>query len=358
MFKQKTILVFNAGSTSLKYQIFQEKTLRVLAKKDFSNLNYKKNDHLTVFNKILQEIGDLDLIKIVGHRIVHGGTKFNQSTLLISRTVKEISKFNHLAPLHNPYALKILALAQKYFLKTPHLGVFDTSFFSSLPDKAKIYAIPLKYYQKEGIQRFGFHGISHYYLAEQAAKKLNKKLTEINLITCHLGGGASITAIKNGKAVDTSMGMTPLEGLVMMTRAGDIDPGLIFHLIKENKLSQEKVYDLLNYESGIKGLSNQTNFLNLLTKVKQGEAKSKLALEIFIYRIQKYIGAYFGILGKVDAIVFSGAIGAGDYYTVRKIKKGFKILDQVKILRIKTDEERAIAKECEIFLNKKIFSKN
>jgi len=358
MFKQKKVLVFNAGSTSLKYQIFQEKGLRVLAKKNFSNLNYKKNDHLRIFSKILKEIGDLDLIKIVGHRIVHGGGKFDQPTLLNPQTVKKISKFNHLAPLHNPYALKILTLAQKYFFKIPHLGIFDTSFFSSLPDKAKIYALPLRYYQKEGIQKFGFHGISHYYLAEQAAKKLNKKLTEINLITCHLGGGASITAIKKGKAIDTSMGMTPLEGLVMMTRAGDIDPGLIFHLIKENKLSQEKVYHLLNHESGIKGLSNQTSFLNLLKKVKRGDNKSKLALEIFIYRIQKYIGAYSGILGKVDAIVFSGAIGAGDSYTVQKIKKGFKILDQIKVFRIKTDEEMAIAKECEIFLNKKIFSKS
>ncbi len=344
----KKILVFNAGSTSLKYQLFQANNLKVLKKNDWQNLT-SDSDHLKAFQKILKEISSFTNIQVVGHRLVHGGDKFYQPTLINRQIIKEIEKFNSLAPLHNPAQLKILTWAQKY-LPTNHLAVFDTAFFTNLPLKAKIYALPLKYYKKHRIQKFGFHGISHQYVAQQAAQKMKKKLSTINLITCHLGGGCSVAAIKKGKAIDTSMGFTPLEGLVMMTRPGDLDPGLGFYLYQKLGLSLKEVNNLFNFESGIKGLWGSQDFKKLLAAVKKRDKKAQLAFDIFIYRLQKYLSAYQGVLGKVQGVVFTGAIGSGDPYTVKKIKQGLPWLSQVKILRIKTEEEKAIAQECKKFI--------
>jgi acetate kinase len=346
--KQKQILVFNAGSTSLKYKLFQGDDLKVLKENDFQNLN-KKDGHLNALKKALREIGDLTDIKVIGHRVVHGGNEFCQPAVVNEKVIKEIKEFANEAPLHNPYQLKVLESTQNYFPDTIEVVVFDTAFFNTLPEKAKIYAIPLKYYQ-QGVQRFGFHGISHQYVAKKAAEKMKRKLSLINLITCHLGGGCSVAAIAKGEAVDTSMGFTPLEGLVMMTRPGDLDPGLVFHLNQDLGLSKEEIYNLFNFQSGIKGLFGQSDFKKLLSAVKRGDKKAKLAFDIFIYRIQKYISAYAGILKDVQAVVFTGAIGSGDPYTVKKIKQGLPLLDKVEILRIKTDEEKAIAEECQRFL--------
>jgi len=346
MSKKESILILNAGSTSLKYKLFNIQDLKILKQGVFDNLGHGQKNHLQAFKNISRSIGNLTNVKIVGHRIVHGGQKFNQATLINNKIIKELAKFNHLAPLHNPYSLKVLELARSHLSNLPHLAVFDTAFFINLPLKAKIYAIPLKYYKKNNIQRFGFHGISHQYVARKAAEKIKKRLEKINLITCHLGGGCSITAIKQGRAIDTSMGFTPLEGLVMMTRAGDIDPGLILHLIQNCNLSKQEVYHLLNYESGIKGLFGSDAFLKLLKAVKRGDKKAKLAFEIFVYRIQKYISAYYGILGNIQAVVFTGAIGSGDSYTRRKICQNLNILKNTKVLSIPSNEGLAIAQEC------------
>jgi len=202
-----SILVFNSGSTSLKYKLFSTDVSRVLKEGNFQNL--KAKDYSQLLTSIIRDQKGSSDIKIVGHRIVHGGGFFNTPTVMGSSQIKKISQFNDLAPLHNPVQLKVLKLAQKLLPNVPHLGVFDTSFFVTLPEKAKIYAIPLKYYKKHGLQRFGFHGISHKYMAEKVALRMNKKMEAINLITCHLGGGCSMAAIKKGRAIDTSMGFTP-----------------------------------------------------------------------------------------------------------------------------------------------------
>ncbi len=349
----KQILVLNAGSTSLKYKLFElnNNQLKVVKGDNFSNLNYQKQEHVDILTKILRSIKDLSQIKAVGHRIVHGGVKFNQPTIINNENLKELSECNHLAPLHNPYGLMVLESASNYLSGIPHIGVFDTGFYVDLPLKAKIYPLPWVYYEKYGIQRFGFHGISHEYVAKEAAKLLKKPLEKINLITCHLGGGCSITAIKQGKAIDTSMGMTPMEGLVMMTRAGDIDPGLHFYLNQQYSLSEQEINNLLNQESGIKGLTGFDNFLKLLSAVKRKDKLARLGFDIFVYRLQKYIGAYLGILGKVQAIVFTGAIGAGNPYTRQNVCQDLLLSKSIKILAIPTDEELAIAQKCLNFKN-------
>ncbi|MBL7141697.1 acetate/propionate family kinase [Patescibacteria group bacterium] len=364
MSSESLILVLNAGSTSLKYKLFNSRsasklrraqssrswprgqTLKVLKKSNIGNLGHGGKDHADAFRKILRQIGDLTDIRAVGHRIVHGGQGFSHPTLIDDQALKDLAEFNHLAPLHNPYGLAVLESARIYLSDIPHIAVFDTGFFVDLPLKTKVYAIPLKYYEKHGIQRFGFHGISHQYVAEQAAQRLKKRLNKINLITCHLGGGCSIAAIEQGRAIDTSMGFTPLDGLVMMTRPGDIDPGLIFHLNQDLNLPEQEIYNLLNYESGIKGLFGSDNFLKLLRAVKKKNKRAKLAFEIFVYRIQKYISAYWGILNNVQGVVFTGAIGAGKPYTRQRICQGLKFLKKTKILVIPSDEELTIAQEC------------
>ncbi len=340
-----SVLVLNSGSTSLKYKLFSRNSLRVLKSGNFQGLN-KQSDYSIAFKNLIKDIGNLSDIEMVGHRVVHGGGKFLKSTVINNKNFKTLLKFNHFAPLHNPHALQVLKLARIYIPHIPHIAVFDTSFFTTLPKKAKVYSIPLKYYEKYGIQKFGFHGISYKYVATKVAQKLKRKLNSINLIICHLGGGCSVAAIKKGRAIDTSMGFTPMSGLVMMSRSGDLDPGLIFHLNNNFKLSNNKIYNLLNFDSGIKGLFGKSNFLELLKAVKNKNKKAQLAFDIFVYSIQKYISSYYGILGKVDAVVFTGAIGSGNPYTIRKIRQGLKILKEIKILRIVTNEEIAIAQEC------------
>ena len=340
-----SILVLNAGSTSLKYKLFDKDSFNVLKKGYFENLPNGGRGHQQAFRDTLRQIGNLTDIKAVGHRVVHGGPDFRKPTLLDEEVLKNLSKYNQLAPLHNPYNLAVARAAKMYLSDIPHLACFDTGFYDGLPDRAKIYALPLEYYEKYGIQRFGFHGISHQYVACQAAKILKRNLNKINLITCHLGGGCSIAAIKQGRPIDTSMGFTPLEGLVMMMRSGDIDPGLLFYLNRERALSVQEIDHLLNHESGMLGLAGTSNFLKLLRAVRQGNKKAKLAFDIFVYRVQKYISAYWGILGGAQAVVFTADIGAGKAYTRQAICRGLKFLKKTKILAIPTDEELAIAQE-------------
>ena len=340
-----SILVINSGSTSLKYKLFDdEKEIKS------GNFNNVSNLDLTIKN-VLREIGDLRDLKVVGHRVVHGGDKFREPVLFDDKILKELEELNDLAPLHNPYNLAGIKSVLSFLPDIPQVAVFDTAFFSDLPEVARTYALPKELIEEYKIKRFGFHGISYDYVTSEACKILNKKINKINLIACHLGGGWSISAIKDGKAVDTSMGWTPLEGLVMMTRSGDLDPGIILKLLKitPGYITEEKVdefYDLLNNESGIKGISGIDNFKDLLKNVSSGNKEAKLAFDIAVYKLVKYIGAYFAVLeGKVDAIVFTGGIGAGNPMTKNSVMEKLKFLGKIPVLSIKTNEELVIARK-------------
>lgn len=363
------ILVFNLGSVSLKYKLFfidDKKNFKLLKSGEFDNLGEdKKMNHQEAIRAAIRRIGNLTDIIAIGHRVVHGGNKFSAPTIINQATLKALEKYNELAPLHNPYNLLGIKACLVYFGNIPNIAVFDTAFFRNLPLKTKIYSIPFEYYQKYGLEKFGFHGISHQYVTEIAAKKLKKSLEKLRLITCHLGGGCSITAIKNGKPIDTSMGFTPLEGLTMMTRCGDLDPGIILEIQNIYALHNiplritnpdelrinliQKTKQVLNQESGIKGICKIDDYLKLLKNISirgKKNPRAKLAFEIFIYRIQKYISAYWGILGGVDAVVFTGKIGSGNPITRRAVIKDLKFLKRTKILAIPTNEELAIAMEC------------
>jgi len=335
------ILVLNCGSQSLKWKLFDDELkLEKEGKKEiFDSKNYQK-----ILEKELEKLDKFrDKIKIVGHRVVYGGKKFRKPIKINAKILKELERFNRLAPLHNPFNLLGIRTARKIFAEVPHIAVFDTEFYINLPEKAYTYPLPAEIRKKYGIQRFGFHGISHEYAAEAGAKKIKKPFKKLKIITCHLGGGSSITAIKNGRAIDTSMGFTPMEGLMMMTRSGDIDPGLILELGKY--FSNKELAEILNKRSGIKGISGKSDMLALLKAEKKGEKKSKLALKMFIYRIKKYIGAYFAILNGCDLLVFTGTIGFGSSKIRKMIFKNLGILSKTKIIPIKPNEELAIAEK-------------
>ncbi|MFH1822119.1 MAG: acetate/propionate family kinase [Patescibacteria group bacterium] len=348
-----SILVINSGSTSVKYKIFDEKE-KQLKEGCFNNVENREK----VIKEILREIPDISQIAAIGHRVVHGGDKFKESVIVNDEVILELEKYNKLAPLHNPYNISGLKACQGFLPNLTQVAVFDTAFYHNLPEIARTYALPKQITAKYNIKRFGFHGISHQYVLEEASKQLKIKQKGINLITCHLGGGWSITAIKNGQVVDTSMGWTPLEGLMMMSRAGDIDPGIILELMRiqaEEELTNEQ-FDLakiLNYDSGIKAISEGiTDYQDLLREVSHGEKNAKLAFDLTIYKLVKYIGAYWAVLeGKVEAIVFTGAIGAGNPMTRNQVVSKIKFLGEVPVLAVKTNEELMIAREVKKLLD-------
>jgi len=277
--------------------------------------------------------------------VVHGGEKFREPIKLTNRILKQLEKYNEIAPLHNPFNILGIKVSKEVFPRSQQFAVFDTEFYRNLPEKVYTYALPESLTRKYKFRKYGFHGISHEYVAGKAAKIVKKPLKKLKIISCHLGGGASITAIKYGKAIDTSMGFTPMEGLVMMTRCGDIDPGILLYLVKSSKLKVQSLSDILNCESGVKGICKLADMKEVLRAAEKGNKKAKLALEVFVYRVQKYIGSYFGILDGCDIIIFTGAIGFGSKKIREKIYKGLNILNNTKILAIKTDEEFAIAKK-------------
>jgi len=322
------ILALNCGSQSIKWKVF-DNNLKLKGQ------NKKKVLKKGAFERILKkELKNLDFdIDLIGHRVVHGGEKFRKPAEITAKVVKDLKKYNKLAPLHNPYNLLGIKTAKKVFPRAKQTAVFDTEFYGSLPEVSRTYALPENLRKK--YKKLGFHGISHEYASREAARKIKKPFNKLKIISCHLGGGSSITAVKNGKAIDTSMGYTPMEGLIMMTRAGDIDPGVVVKLGR-------KAGKILNYESGMKGLAQEDDMLKIL---KRKDKKAKLALDIFVYRIKKYIGAYCAILGGCDLLVFTGAIGAGLAKTRRLILKDLKILKKTKVIIIKPNEELAIVKK-------------
>lgn len=340
-----SILVINSGSSSVKYKLFEnEKEIKA------ENV-VVDNNHNQVIKKILRQIGNMSELEAVGHRVVHGGEEFYQPTIINDEIITKLEQYNDLAPLHNPYNLAGVKAVRDYLENITQVAVFDTAFYYHLPEIAKLYALPLALSRNYKIRRYGFHGISHQYVLEEAAKNLQKDKNKINLISCHLGGGWSITAVKAGQPIETSMGWTPLEGLVMMTRSGDLDPGIVLKLLKilPGEINQDKVdqlYDLLNNHSGIKGLSGMADFQELLHDVSLGNDQAKFTFELCLNRLVKYIGGYFVSLeGKVDAIVFTGAIGAGNPMTRNAVIKKIKCLGDIPTLAIKTNEELMIARE-------------
>lgn len=345
---QKDILVvLNAGSTSLKYKAFYLPSLSVADEGQFT-IDTKGKERVleekNIVTSLIAKISALGNIKGFAHRVVHGGEHFFEPVVVDKDILAKLKKTFDLAPLHNPHSVSFIALAMKLMPKSKSVAVFDTGFYKDLPDVAKIYPIPYEYFES-GVRRYGFHGISHEFVAGEAAKKLKKPISKCSLITVHLGGGSSITAIKNGKAVDTSMGFTPLEGLTMISRAGDIDPGVIFYLMRKYKMNTKAIEDLLNKSSGLKGISGLKDFRDILDAADKDEHKSRLAFDMFVYRIRKYIGSYMGVLGKVDAVVFTGAIGSGRPQTRNAITAGMPMLKGVKKFAIQTNEELLMAKK-------------
>ncbi|MDD5134478.1 MAG: acetate kinase [Phycisphaerae bacterium] len=329
------VLIINAGSSSIKYQLFEMPAEKVLAKgllerigEEISQLSHsfdgstykaeqKVSDHTAGMKLIIDTLGgpktgvikDVSEIFAVGHRVVHGGEEFTDSIIISEKVIASIEKFADLAPLHNPPNLTGIRASQKSLPHALQVACFDTAFHTSIPMTAYIYALPYEIYEKYRVRRYGFHGTSHSYVAKRAAKLLGASPQDFNIITCHLGNGCSLTAVKAGKSVDTSMGLTPLEGVAMGTRSGDFDPAILFYL-SEKGYSISELNTMCNKKSGLLGISGVSNDMrNLRDQARSGNERAKLALDIFCYRIKKYIGTYTAVLGRLDAVVFTGGIG-------------------------------------------------
>jgi acetate kinase len=334
----KKVLVINSGSSSIKYQLFDMSAKTKLAKGLLERIGEPESclthhtrraqGHSTdttrglpvenhragfqVIGEVLNESGalrDSGELYGIGHRVVHGGETFQEPALIDAKVIDTIRQLVPLAPLHNPANLTGIEVALQFAPNVPQIAVFDTAFHQSIPPQAFRYALPNDLYQNHQVRRYGFHGTSHCYVAKQAARYLERALDSLNLISLHLGNGASVTAIAKGKSVDTSMGMTPLEGLIMGTRSGDLDPAIIFYLGRTTGFSPDEIETLLSKDSGLKGICGVNDMREIAQLAEKGDAPARLAIEMYCYRIKKYIGAYYTVLGQVDALVFTAGIG-------------------------------------------------
>ncbi len=388
------ILVINSGSSSIKYRLFDIEEKSVLAVGIVERIGLETGrikhtigqqeivrelhiaDHgqgLREMNALLTDaeigvIADPAEITAVGHRVVHGGEKFSQPTRIDAEVIAVIRDLIPLAPLHNPANLQGIEVAMQVFSQAAHVAVFDTAFHQTMPPASYRYAIPNSYYTEHGIRVYGFHGTSHAYVAEKAAEYLAKPLAETNVITAHLGNGASITAVKNGQSLDTSMGFSPLAGLMMGTRSGDLDPAVVFYMADKFGMSPEEINQTLNKKSGLLGICGSSDVRDILDRQNAGDEQARLALEMYTWRIKKYIGAYTAALGRVDALVFTAGIGENSPEIRRESCAGLENLgitlddaknnapsgevseisvpnSRVKILVIPTNEELRIAVE-------------
>lgn len=355
------VLVVNCGSSSIKYQLLEMDTEQILAQglleriglpegllthtqgKSKGEVSRSVGNHEEGMQLIVETltsgdnpvVRDVSEIAAVGHRVVHGGEDFVESARVTDEVVRVIEKNADLAPLHNPPNLTGIRAAQRLLPDVPNVAVFDTSFHQTVPRHAYVYALPYEFYTKHRVRRYGFHGTSHRYVALQAAKLLGKKPGEINVITVHLGNGCSMTAVRGGKSVDTSMGLTPLEGLVMGTRSGDIDPAIAFFLARKEGLDLSAIDRTLNQESGLLGISGvSSDMREVMHAAGEGDERARLALEVFTYRVRKYIGAYWAVLGTLDAVVFTGGIGENSG-TVRRMA-----CEDLEALGIEIDEKK------------------
>jgi acetate kinase len=370
------ILVFNAGSATLKFKIFNSEDLSEINSGAVERIGLpgsfltvgrnrfatgKILNHTLALKKIMAKISiSRGQIKFIGHRVVHGGEEFQKPTLITPSILKKLSAYSQLAPLHNPVNLAVIKACYNFFPGAKNIAVFDTAFFRYLKPEVFLYSLPWKYYSRYHIRKYGFHGISHSFVASAAAKKLKRPLHQLNLITCHFGNGDSIAAIKNGKPIDTTMGFTPLEGLTMGTRSGDLDPSIPIFLIQQAKMKPAEVNKLLNTKSGLLAISGFTSDMREILHASghqvrdytskrfysvERKRRARLALSMFIYDVRRYLSAYLGLLGKVDAIIFTGGIGERSPVIRKFALQGFKFHGRPHILTIHTDEERAIAQE-------------
>ena len=368
------VLVINCGSSSLKFQLINSETEAVLAKglcerigidgrltyqpaggeKEKTDLAMPTHEEAIqyVINALTNEktgvVKSLDEIGAVGHRVVHGGEKFASSAIITEEMKKAVEECNELAPLHNPANLIGIAACEKLMPGTPMVGVFDTAFHQTMPQKAYMYGLPYEYYEKYKVRRYGFHGTSHSFVSKRAAEILGVPYDQTKTIVCHLGNGSSVSAVLNGKSIDTSMGLTPLEGLVMGTRSGDIDPAILEFIAKKENLDIDGLMDVVNKKSGVYGLSGNlsSDFRDLWDAADAGNEKAKVALEVFAYRVAKYVGAYVAAMNGVDNIVFTAGIGENDH-GVRELVLGY-----LGYLGIEIDEEANNTRGQEIMISK------
>ncbi len=394
------ILVLNSGSSSIKFQLFEMTERRSIASGIIENIgdgtakakiysdhgatqetavirNHQEGmaviERLLNQSGVLQDIGSLDA---VGHRVVHGGETFREPVIIDDEVISAINDLIPLAPLHNPANLEGIITVLQKAPQTVQVAVFDTAFHQNMPPSSYLYALPYELYEKYRVRRYGFHGTSHYFVAKKAAECLDRPLEQLRIITLHLGNGSSAAAIKYGVCIDTSMGMTPLEGLVMGTRSGDVDPGVLFYLARQMNLSIDEIDTLLNKESGLKGICGVNDMRTIMQFADKGDERALLALEIFCYRIKKYIGAYSASLGGADAVVFTGGIGENSAFIRAKVCEGLEYMgieiaseeyrrqdgivtlhsrdSRVNVLAIPTDEELEIALQTQQLLQKKI----
>lgn len=340
------VLVINCGSSSLKYQVIDSKTEKVLAKglcerigidgrlvytpaggeKEISNLDMPTHKQAIqyVINALTNDktgvIKSLDEIGAVGHRLVHGGEKFACSTLITDEVIKAVEECSDLAPLHNPANLIGVHACQELMPNTPMAGVFDTAFHQTMPLEAYMYGIPYEYYEKYKVRKYGFHGTSHSFVSKRTAELLGKPAENLKIIVCHLGNGSSICAVDGGKSVDTSMGLSPLEGLIMGTRSGDVDPSVMEFICKKENMDINGIMEVLNKKSGVQGLSGvSSDFRDLQAGAASGNDRCEMAVDVFCYRVLKYIGAYVAAMNGVDAIAFTAGLGENDDVVRRKI---------------------------------------
>ena len=390
------VLVINCGSSSLKYQLINSDSEEVLAKGLCERIGidgrlvYQKEGldkeiteapmptHKEAIQMVLDAlvnpktgaVKSLEEIDAVGHRVVHGGEKFSDSVVITEEVIAQVEECNDLAPLHNPANIIGIRACQALMPNVPMVGVFDTAFHQTMPEKAYMYGLPYEYYEKYKVRRYGFHGTSHSFVSKRAAEVMGKSYDEVKTIVCHLGNGSSVSAVLNGKCVDTSMGLTPLEGLVMGTRSGDIDPAIMEFIAKKENLDIEGVMEVLNKKSGVFGISGglSSDFRDLTDAMNAGDKKAKIAMDVFSYRVAKYIGSYAAAMNGVDDIVFTAGIGENDDYVREEVCKylGYLGVDfdsevnkglrgkeaeltkegsKVKVFVIPTNEELAIARE-------------
>lgn len=394
------ILVLNCGSSSVKYKLIEIKANKVLAeggiekiglpdafiKFKFGNEKIQQdldiNDHVGAIKSILDNltskeygcIKDFKEIDAVGHRVVHGGEKFNKSVLINDEVIAKIKECYGIAPLHNPVNMAGIDAINEVLPEVPQVGVFDTAFHQTMPAKSYMYALPYKYYEEDGVRRYGFHGTSHRYVSQRVCEFLGVEPKGKKIITCHVGNGGSITAVKDGKSVDTSMGLTPTEGLMMGTRCGDVDPGALIFLMDKHNLSSKDMLIMVNKESGLAGVSGVSSDMREITAAaKQGNEKAILSLEMYEQRITKYVGAFAAEMGGVDIIVFTGGVGEHQSSTRANVCNPLRFMgveidnaandanngdegiistpnSAVKVVVIPTDEEYMIAKDTEAII--------
>ena len=389
------ILVLNCGSSSIKYQLIDMDKQEAIARGIVARIGEKGSyiRHRTEKGEIVEEmqirdhvkgleivishlldkkigvIKDRSEVSAIGHRVVHGGSTFLRPTLITDDVIKTLRKYSYLAPLHNPHNLAGIEAAKKIFPGIPQVAVFDTAFHQTIPEKAYLYPIPYEFYLKYGVRKYGFHGISCQYVSMRCSEILSKPLKELKLIICHLGNGVTICAVDRGRSIDTSMGLTPLGGVMMGTRCGDLDPGLIFYLLKNADVDAEELNEILNSKSGLLGISGVSNDVReILERVEKGDRRCRLAIDMFTYRIKKWIGAYAAALKGFDVLIFTAGIGENSPHIRSMICEGLDFMgvkldeeknkkavgveaiiskdsSRVKILTIPTNEEKLIAYE-------------